>query len=183
MTVHPRTAAILDHLDNARRELRAAVDAHPADKLGVAPAPGQWSVLAVLEHMVLVETRLTAMLGQKIAEARAAGIGRETATAAIVPHASESRALDRTKKIVASDAIQPKTIRELPQILAALDETRAALRHVVTSADGLALGEIQFPHPVFGPMDGYGWFRFIGLHEMRHTDQIREIGASFVGRS
>ncbi len=181
--MHPRTLEILDHLDRARRELRAAVDGHPADKLGVEPGPGQWSVLAVLEHLAIVEARLTAMLGQKIAEARAAGIGQERETSAITPHASEARTLDRTKKIVASEAIQPKTIRELPQILASLDETRAALREVVTSADGLALGEIQFPHPVFGPMDGYGWFRFIGLHEMRHTDQIREIGASLVGAS
>ncbi len=181
--MHPRTTEILAHLDSARRELRAAVEAHPADKLGVEPAPGQWSVLAVLEHLALVEARLTGLLGQKIAEARAVGVAQETETGPIAPHSSEARTLNRTKKIVAGDALQPKTIRELPQILASLDETRAALRDVVTSADGLALGAIQFPHPVFGPMDGYGWFRFIGLHEMRHTDQIREIGASLAGVS
>lgn len=181
--MHPRTAELLDHLDRTRRELRAAVDAHPAATLAIEPGAGQWSVLGVLEHLVIVEGRLTAMLGQKIAEARAAGIGQEQDTGSIIAHASEARALDRTKKIVASEAIQPKTIRALPQILASLDETRAALRNLVASTDGLALGGIQFPHPVFGPMDGYGWFRFIGLHEMRHTAQIREIGASLAGDS
>jgi uncharacterized damage-inducible protein DinB len=181
--MHPRTAELLDHLDRARRDLHAAVDAHPADRLATEPEAGRWSVLGVLEHLVIVEGRLTAMLGQKVAEARAGGMGQEQETGAIAPSASEARTLDRTKKIVASEAIQPKTIRELPQILASLDETRAALRNLVVSTDGLALGAIQFPHPVFGPMDGYGWFRFIGLHEMRHTAQIREIGASLAGAS
>jgi hypothetical protein len=33
---------------------------------------------------------------------------------------------------------------------------------------------VSFPHPVLGPTNGYQWFLFIGSHEARHADQIRE---------
>jgi hypothetical protein len=34
------------------------------------------------------------------------------------------------------------------------------------------------PHPVFGPLDGYAWFGFIGAHEARHAAQIAAMVAS-----
>ncbi len=43
-------------------------------------------------------------------------------------------------------------------------------------ADGLALGNFSYPHPMFGPLDLYQWLVFVGLHESRHACQIRELG-------
>jgi hypothetical protein len=66
----------------------------------------------------------------------------------------------------------------LPAIWSALDATRADLREALREADGLALGTLTFPHIYFGPLDLYTWIAFVGAHEARHTDQIREIAAS-----
>jgi hypothetical protein len=32
------------------------------------------------------------------------------------------------------------------------------------------------PHPALGVLDGYQWLAFVGTHELRHANQIREIG-------
>ena len=59
----------------------------------------------------------------------------------------------------------------------ALAQTRADLRASAIGADGLALSEVIQPHPVLGPINLYQWLLFVGSHEARHTDQVREIAA------
>ena len=41
--------------------------------------------------------------------------------------------------------------------------------------NGLAIGQIELPHPRFGLLNAYQWVLFLGAHERRHTAQIREI--------
>ncbi len=180
-TMHPRTTELLAHLDAQRAYLRATVDAFPPDKLSVEPAPGRWSALGVLEHVAIVESRLAAMLKNKIDEARAAGLGAETELTPILPALRVDRFTNRSTKIKGSDALQPRGGRDLGALWQALDESRAALRGVLIGADGLALSQVTHPHPAFGPLDAYAWFAFLGSHETRHADQIREIGASLTG--
>ncbi len=57
-----------------------------------------------------------------------------------------------------------------------LSATRAALRTMVVSADGEDLSSIVAPHGRFGPINMYEWLLFIGGHEARHTEQVREAG-------
>ncbi len=65
---------------------------------------------------------------------------------------------------------------QIARLLAArIDAARAALLDVIRGADGLALGEVMFPHPAAGPLNGYAWIVFVGLHEARHAAQVREI--------
>lgn len=47
---------------------------------------------------------------------------------------------------------------------------------LVREYDGLALGSVTAPHPVLGEIDVYQWLLFLGAHEGRHADQVREIG-------
>jgi DinB superfamily len=37
------------------------------------------------------------------------------------------------------------------------------------------LSPYRFPHPFFGSLNVYDWFRMIAHHEARHTQQLREI--------
>ena len=62
--------------------------------------------------------------------------------------------------------------------LAALEKTRANLRDLVIAYDGMAIGAVAHPHPVLGIINGYQWVDFIGIHEARHTAQIRELARS-----
>lgn len=181
--MHPRLQELSDHLDRERAGLRAAVDSIPAEQRGAVPAEGAWSALAVLEHLALVEARVNAALQKQINDARANEIGPETDTSPILPTLPMASFVDRTKKLKAPEAAQPKNDRTPDEIWHSLDDARESMGALMAAADGMKLTEITMPHPIFGPLDLYRWFAWVGAHEARHAAQIREIAASLAASS
>ena len=175
--MHPRTAELLEHLDRERAALRLAVEGVPPDRRERRPSPESWSVAEVLEHLALVERRLTQLFTTWMAEARAQGLGAESESTPLVPTLDWATVLDRRRKITASEAVRPRGDLNAPAAWGVLEEAQRALRTVVLEGDGLALGEVVRPHPVLGPLNLYQWVAFVGAHEARHAAQIREIGA------
>jgi hypothetical protein len=53
--VREKESTLLERLERRRRELLAIVDALPAERLTFRPAPGRWSPLDIVEHLVKVE--------------------------------------------------------------------------------------------------------------------------------
>ena len=180
--MHPRTEDILSHLEENRATLPVAVAAVPSSLRETRPAPNRWSVAEVLEHLTRVEEQITRVLAAKLSEARVTGVlGPEEATSRVTDSIDRDLLLDRRRRITAGERVLPRGEMDSATALAGLDTTRANLRELVTSHDGLSLGVISFPHPVLGVIDGYQWFAFIGTHEARHAAQIREIGESLTG--
>lgn len=175
--MHPRLQELSDHFDRHRADLRAAVNSVPTEQHERAPSDGEWSVLGVLEHIAIVEGRVSAALQRTIDQARANGVSQETDDAPLLTTLGADVYLDRTKKIKASEAAQPKLAQSIDAIWRSLDETRDSIRGLMTAADGMKLTDVTMPHPVFGPLHLYKWFAFVGAHEGRHAAQIREIGA------
>ena len=63
---------------------------------------------------------------------------------------------------------------EWPRSLAAIVQCREqSIRLLVTRR----LRAHVFPHPLFGPWDGYQWLLAAASHGARHTEQIREVKA------
>ena len=133
--------------------------------------------MGVLEHIAIVEGRMSAALQRTIDEARANGVSQETDNAPILATLGIDAYLDRTRKIKTSQAAQPKLGQPIDDIWRSLDETRASIRGLMTAADGMKLTDVTMPHPAFGPLHLYEWFAFVAAHEGRHAAQIREIGA------
>lgn len=181
--MHPRHQELANHLDQHRAELRAAVAEVPAEQHATSPGDGQWSVLGVLEHVAIVEGRIGMLIEKHLGDARTAGLSPETEDDPLLPTLNIARFGNRTTKIKASEAAQPKSGRALGDLWQALDSSLDTIRRLLSSADGMRLTDITMPHPVFGPLDLYTWFAFVGSHEGRHAAQIREIGATLAGRS
>jgi len=176
--MHPRTEEMLRHLDANRVVLHAAVDSVPLELREKRPAPDRWSVAEVLEHLTRVEEGLTRLLGMRLTEAQAAGkLTAETDTSSIADSVNHELMLDRRRVITAGERVVPHGGIDAATAMTALETARAKLRDLIVAHDGLSLRAVSFPHPVFGPIDGYQWFVFIGSHEARHAAQIREIGA------
>ena len=150
----------------------------PRELRGVKPAPDKWSVVEVLEHLALVETSIARLIEKRGAEGRAAGVGPETDTRTVLWTLDSARVLDRREPISAHERVQPKGGLDADAAWAAVEKAQAAVRDAVTAVDGLALGEITYPHRSLGTLDLYQWIAFTATHEMRHTLQIREIGAA-----
>jgi len=181
--MHPRTEELLHELDESRGVLRAAVDSVPPSLHQTRPGPDRWSVAEVLEHLSRVEDGLTRLLASKLAEAKMTGmLEPEAESGPIADAIDRDRILDRTRQIVASERVQPRSGLDSAAGLDALARSRDKLRDLVTAHDGLAIGAITHPHPVLGVINGYQWFAFISAHEARHAAQIREIGEQLRAR-
>ena len=178
--MHPRTEELLNHLEENRAALHAAVDAVPSPLRETRPAADRWSVAEVLEHLGRVEEHLTRLLAAKLAEARMTNTLGPERESGRVTDSLDRVLLDRRRRITAGDRVLPRGEMDAATALATLDKTRANLRELIVSHDGLSLGSVSHPHPVFGVLDAYQWVTFIGAHEARHAAQIAEIGEALV---
>ncbi|HET7031496.1 MAG TPA: DinB family protein [Casimicrobiaceae bacterium] len=172
--MHPRIQELIQYLDAQRAGLRAAFDAVPREARDRSPAPGRWSAANVIEHLAIVEQGVSHRLTSRIAEARAEGLGPETNDDPVLPTLPLSRLLDRTTRFAAREGVLP-TGMPADAAWASLEAAGAALRDALKSGDGLALGTLTMPHPRLGEMSLYYFVAFIGAHEARHAEQIREI--------
>lgn len=184
-TMHPRTRELLDYLDQQRAELRARFDAIPPALRDRSPAPGCWSAAGVIEHLAIVENRVCERVKATVAEACAAapelatGRGSNHADAApIVPTLDLGRLVDRSTRITATASVAPTG---LTPDLAWSSLTRAgeAVRALLVANDTVALGSVMLQHPLLGERSAYYYFAFVGAHEARHADQLKEIAAAF----
>ena len=172
--MHPRITELLRYIDDKAAELRAAYDAVPPERRGVRPAPGRWSPAEVVHHLVITERRLAQRLAGLIEEARA--LPPESDSSPILPTLNVKLVEQRTKRFVTSEAGEPKNT-DVAHVWEEFDEARRALKAVIISADGVALGNATSSHPALVQFNGYQWIAFAGSHAARHADQIREITA------
>jgi hypothetical protein len=175
--MHPRSEEVLNYLDQTGTELRAAVDSIPSPARNTKPAADQWSVAQILDHLAITNSRVAALVSKSIAEAKANGLGPDTATGRVLGTIPTERILDRTTKVQAPEMIRPRSEVDAETAWADLEQAREKLRAAFLTGDGLALDQVIQPHPVLGPINMYQWVLFNGSHEARHTLQIREIAA------
>lgn len=169
-------AEVFARLDRSRAELRAAVDAVPSHTRSQRPGPDQWSVAGVLEHVALVDERFTAMLEQRIAEARESVLPAEHDAPASLPSSVEMMLSDRTERRSAPEALHPRGL-DCDAAWEKVEAARRAFRETLAGADGLPLSRVVHEHSRFGPLNARQWGEFIAAHELRHAAQIREIAA------
>jgi len=174
--MHPAVTEILARLDRSRANLRETVDRVPAAQRDQPPASDRWSVAGVLEHLALVDERFTAIIGGKIADARAAGLPAEEDDPALLPPNVEAMLADRTERRTAPEPLHPRGLA-CGDAWTRADAARAAFRELVTAADGFALSRVIHEHPRFGALNVYQWAGFLAAHESRHAAQIRDIAS------
>ena len=173
--MHPRTQELIDYLGETRATLRGVVDDVPIEARERPPSPGRWSVAGVLEHLGIVETAVTMLLRERTAAARADGIPADDDVSSILATIDPGRTTDRRRRITTAPEMQPAMTMSVDEAWRALDETRRGVLEAVRLTDGLAIGTIVHPHPALGPLTLYEWIAFVGAHELRHAEQIREV--------
>lgn len=178
--MHPRIHEVLDSLDTNRRTLEQALAEVPADLRAQKPASDRWSVAEILEHLVIVEERVLAMVEEHLHADRIPGLGRDHETSSVVASIDTAGLTDRSQRLVASDQSQPRGGISADESWAVLVDRRRQLKEVVRAADGAALGAVTVPHRRLGELNLYQWLVFLGSHEARHAAQIREVAADLL---
>lgn len=174
--MHPRSEEVVNYLDKTRTELRDAVESVPAHARNQKPAPDQWSVAQVLDHLAIVHGLVATSVGKWIDEAKSEGLGPETSYGSLLNTIPSERILDRSRKVQAPERIAPRDDIDVETAWNDLEQAQEKLRSAFLSGDGLALENVVQPHPILGPVNMYQWTLFNGSHEARHALQIREIG-------
>lgn len=178
--MHQHLTDVLSTLDASRHALRQAMSAVPSSVRTQRPGPDRWSPVDIIEHLSLVETRFSTIVGGKIAEALNAGLGPESEPRAPLPERVQAMLADRTGRRTAPEAAIPSGVMDEGAAWAAADKARAGFRAAVLSADGRALSGVIHEHPFFGPLNVYQWVELIAAHEMRHVAQVRETTAQLM---
>ena len=175
--MHPRIKEVVEALDSRRAELTRAVNEVPTSARERRPSEDRWSVAEVLEHLALVEENIPQRVKALVTEQRT---NPERESTSIAETIDSAFMLDRSKKRVAREAMQPRSGVDAAAAWTRLERARQVTHETLRELDGVALSDVSAPHPALGPLNGYQWFLFLAAHEGRHTAQIREITAAIV---
>ena len=164
---------IVAQLQKAHSSFIAACGEIPEDRWKSSPGNGAWSAGEVVAHLTQVEGRICSAVTKIVREA-----------AVPVPlwkrlHLPVALAENRGFKVKTPIPLDPLLIKEKTPMLAELTRQRDHSVALLLSNGRKDLSAYRMPHPFFGSLNFYDWFRMLAFHEIRHTKQIREIVVSF----
>ncbi|GEN53605.1 DinB family protein [Halobacillus faecis] len=155
-------------LDEKRKELLHFVEEVSEQEASVKPEEDRWSILEVLEHLYLMEQLIVYQINQALKQG-------DTQQATEKPI---HKTTNRDYKVDAPEAVRPKgEFKTLDDAKEGLKKTREATLFLIHNKEEDTLQNRVFPHPAFGDMNLEQWVEFIGWHELRHLDQMKEVKA------
>ncbi len=172
---HSRTQELARHLETNRAQLWTAVEAIAAADRERRPAPDRWSVAEVLEHLAIVEVRVTSRMREGLEAAQAAGMAADDATSSVVDPSFLARAHDRSRRFKTGEHAEPRGGITSSEAWTKLEAARQEFLTLLERADGLDVSGIASQHPAFGTLNFHQWAVFLGAHDARHALQIREM--------
>jgi len=160
---------ILSQLDSSRAALLEVSQKIPENRWQEAPRPGAWSAGEVIAHLTMVESRVVEVAKRILA---APPVATPLWKRAHLPvWLAEWRGF-RAKSPVPLDK---SLVGDRQPMLDNLTALRGRTLEFLEANRNRDLSAYRFPHPFFGSLNVYDWFRMIAHHEARHTQQVREI--------
>ena len=162
---------IAAQLEQNQAEFRAAAEGLTDAQAKTAPAPGSWSVLECVEHVVIAEGRFLGWLQNPLSDP-APPMDKEK------EHTLSTRISGRATKAQAPQPVHPTgRFATLADALTAFEATRARSIAFVC-AQGDWLYSLSAVHSFFGPVNGAEVALIMVAHATRHAAQIQEIRAA-----
>lgn len=155
---------LISHLQMTAGWLVDEVTGLSSAQLAFRPAPGAWTILEVIDHLVVVGPIYWQDLQTAL---KAPGGRRSPSTDADILWYG----IDRTNREKAIPSEVPKGLRDLQPALDAYREQHDRLMRYIKTTDDDLRGHIVERQGC----DGYQWALLISTHEQRHVLQIREI--------
>ena len=162
-------AALLDILAASAARFREATGGLTEAQWNHKPAPDKWSPTDLAEHIALSEEVMPRL-------------ARKALNEPAMPR-DETQVREQDEEIVdsmkddawhgnATESIRPKhTFPNGAAAAATFLERRARTMDYVRDTDD-PLREHTFPHPAYGPLDGFQWLLMLAHHSDRHVRQI-----------
>lgn len=156
---------IRDTLLAIRNELLNEIDSLTDKQLNLRSSEDKWSVSQVIRHLIIMDEAMLPALRKAVQE-----------ESERVTEKNLDFVLDRTNKIK-SPLPEPSTeFISKEDLLKAANHARTPLLEFINEfIDLTVIEDKSMIHPVFGRMSIKQMVEFIGLHEKRHIEQIKEI--------
>ena len=158
------------HLSIARGYLLESVSGLSAQQWNFRPDSDTWSIADNVEHLVLIEGRVHAIIGNMINAPEAEPGHQESEMDDFIISEVPKRSIRVKAPIPVCPASRWTVPEALESFIAGREQTMQLL------AAPLLRGRVR-PHPIFGPWDGYQWLLAVASHTMRHAGQICEVKA------
>ena len=158
--------SLLSILEAGRLDFLDATAEISPEQGSARPAPGCWSVLECIEHVVIAEDRYLSWISNGTS---------------IAPQRNQDRELrlfttirSRLTRVQAPEVLWPAG--RFDSLTAALAEFKAVRDRSVQLVEerGESLYSIGARHPYFGDVNGVELIQLMDGHARRHADQIRE---------
>jgi hypothetical protein len=156
------------HLAVARGYLVESVSTLSAAQWNFRPDNDTWSIADILEHLVLIEGRVHAIIGNMVNSPEAEPGHKESEMDGFIINEVPKRSF----KVKAPVPVCPVSRWTGPEALELFIASREQTMQLLAAP--LLRGRVR-PHPIFGPWDGYQWLLAVASHTMRHAGQICEV--------
>jgi hypothetical protein len=158
------------HLAVSRGYLFESVSGLSASQWNFRPDTDSWSIADNVEHLVLIEGRVHAIIGNMINAPEAEPGHQESEMDDFIISEVPKRSVKVKAPTPVCPAIRWTGPEALELFIAGREQTMQLL------AAPLLRGRVM-PNPFFDPWDGYQWLLAVASHTTRHTGQIREVKA------
>ncbi|HEV8473255.1 MAG TPA: DinB family protein [Methylomirabilota bacterium] len=164
--------ALWRELESVRAELLREVQELSQNQADWRPAPKDWSVGEVLDHVTAAEIA-TGKLTTKLTKEAAAG-----GAPAVFPHdLTEFPALPipASTSADAPESVWPAHGKALPELVQTMSATRERTRQSFDRLGACDPRALRFKHFRLGDLDLSQWWRLQADHERVHLGQVRDI--------
>jgi DinB superfamily len=164
-------AELVAHLERTGAKFEKSIEGLSEAQWQYKSAPDRWSPAEAAEHIATSEGFIRGMMEPMMKEATPAEL-----LAGARKDNIDQLVVDRSKKFQAPEPLKPSNKYKTPaEALAAFRAERAKTIEFVKTGGDFRLHAAQ--NPAAGPLDGYGWVKFLSGHSERHTLQIEEVKA------
>ena len=136
----------------------------------------KWSIVEVIEHLVLAEENMQEQLSGA------------TAAPTLDPHDRSAKNFHIVIKVMTKDipvdvpdeSLEPHGQLSLEELLGRWDDTRKKTRAYIDEINSEKVEDLVYRHPFAGPLNMAETLRFIDVHfdnHMRHIDRINTAGS------
>jgi hypothetical protein len=170
----------LGYFDQTRKRIAEVTTGLSGPQWIFKPAADRWSILEILEHMVIVQERVLGPIQTRLAQAPAPPDDRDHQ---LIDRIVLEKIPDRSIKAKAPDVIEPSGQCSPPAAFDRLARNYARLAAFVESTPDLRAHILEAPplrvltNGEYQTMDGYQWALTVAGHDQRHVCQMLEVQA------
>lgn len=159
----------LSRLDAVHRRVLETIAPLDAARFARRPNANQWSVAEVVHHLCLVEERVINQLEQELSQPpqRLGLLYRLIPYSLLVGR--------RVRRVTAPKFVEPLDPPPKETVIENYNRLRQTLKTLSEAQGRQRLSKVVMKHPFLGKLSGAKAVAFVGYHERRHYQQIREI--------